>query len=64
MSGDPKTLSFRWDLVLYYVAFKFLQGGGAGSMGFLNNLRSFCWVRVEQYTTREVKVNFIFIILK
>ncbi|KAK2576197.1 hypothetical protein KPH14_008402 [Odynerus spinipes] len=47
---------FRWDLILIYVAFKFLQGGGTGGMGLLNNLRSFLWIRIQQYTTREVEV--------
>ncbi|CAG2057350.1 unnamed protein product [Timema podura] len=47
---------FCWDLILTYVAFKFLQGGGTGGMGLLNNLRSFLWIRITQYTTREVEV--------
>ncbi|EFN81504.1 ATP-binding cassette sub-family B member 6, mitochondrial [Harpegnathos saltator] len=47
---------FRWDIILIYVAFKFLQGGGTGGMGLLNNLRSFLWIRIQQYTTREVEV--------
>ncbi|XP_066593648.1 ATP-binding cassette sub-family B member 6 [Prorops nasuta] len=47
---------FRWDLVLIYVAFKFLQGGGTGGMGVLNNLRSFLWIRIQQYTTREIEI--------
>nr|CAD7409754.1 unnamed protein product [Timema poppensis] len=46
---------FCWDLILTYVAFKFLQGGGTGGMGLLNNLRSFLWIRITQYTTREVE---------
>ena len=58
-------LLFRWDFILIYVFFKFLQGGGTGGMGVLNNLRSFLWIRIQQYTTREVEVdivsNFIFI---
>ncbi|XP_063984581.1 ATP-binding cassette sub-family B member 6 isoform X2 [Diachasmimorpha longicaudata] len=49
-------LKFRWDLILIYVAFKFLQGGGTGGMGVLNNLRSFLWIRIQQFTTREVEV--------
>ncbi|XP_072949280.1 ATP-binding cassette sub-family B member 6 [Epargyreus clarus] len=49
-------LRFCWDLVLIYVFFKFLQGGGTGGMGFLNNLRSFLWIRVQQYTTRELQL--------
>ncbi|XP_066996490.2 ATP-binding cassette sub-family B member 6 [Anabrus simplex] len=47
---------FRWDLVLLYVLFKFLQGGGTGGMGFLSNLRSFLWIRIQQYTTREIEL--------
>lgn len=49
---------FRWDWILIYVAFKFLQGGGTGGMGLLNNLRTFLWIRIQQYTTREVEVCF------
>ncbi|CAG9561870.1 unnamed protein product [Danaus chrysippus] len=49
-------LHFRWDLVVTYVFFKFLQGGGTGGMGLLNNLRSFLWIRVQQYTTRELQL--------
>ncbi|XP_011705031.1 PREDICTED: ATP-binding cassette sub-family B member 6, mitochondrial [Wasmannia auropunctata] len=49
-------VEFRWDIVLIYVAFKFLQGGGTGGMGVLNNLRSFLWIRIQQYTTREVEI--------
>lgn len=49
-------LVFRWDWILIYVSFKFLQGGGTGGMGFLNNLRSFLWIKIQQYTTREIEV--------
>lgn len=50
------TDEFRWDWILIYVAFKFLQGGGVGSMGFINNARSFLWIPVQQFTTREIQV--------
>ncbi|CAG9102471.1 unnamed protein product [Plutella xylostella] len=49
-------LLFRWDLVVIYVLFKFLQGGGTGGMGLLNNLRSYLWIKVQQYTTREIQL--------
>jgi len=49
---------FCWDYILVYVVLKFLQGGGAGASGFLNNLRGFLWIRVQQYTTREISVYF------
>ena len=55
---NPK---FRWDWILTFVAFKFLQGGGTGGMGVLNNLRSFLWIKVQQYTTREVEVKTVYI---
>uniref|UniRef100_A0A0K8TS80 ATP-binding cassette sub-family B member 6 n=1 Tax=Tabanus bromius TaxID=304241 RepID=A0A0K8TS80_TABBR len=51
-----KPIEFRWDLVLYYVLLSFLQGGGTGTMGLMNNLRSFLWIRIQQYTTREIEV--------
>uniref|UniRef100_A0A6M2DCA8 ATP-binding cassette sub-family B member 6 n=1 Tax=Xenopsylla cheopis TaxID=163159 RepID=A0A6M2DCA8_XENCH len=49
-------LVFEWGWILIYVFFKFLQGGGTGGMGLLNNLRSFLWIRIQQYTTREVEL--------
>uniref|UniRef100_A0A4W4E684 ATP-binding cassette sub-family B member 6 n=1 Tax=Electrophorus electricus TaxID=8005 RepID=A0A4W4E684_ELEEL len=42
--------------VCIYVLLKFLQGGGAGSSGFISNARSFLWIRVQQYTSRVVQV--------
>ncbi|KAM9766523.1 ATP-binding cassette sub-family B member 6 isoform 1-T3 [Menidia menidia] len=42
--------------VCIYVFFKFLQGGGAGASGFVSNMRSFFWIRVQQYTNRMVQV--------
>ena len=49
-------LAFRYDYVLIYVALKVIQGGGAGTSGLLSNLRSYLWISVSQYTTREVQV--------
>lgn len=54
--AEGNDIIFRWDLVLIYVGVKFLQGGGMGGVGFLNNLRSFLWISVQQYTTRETEV--------
>ncbi|AWO95759.1 putative ATP-binding cassette sub-family B member 6 mitochondrial [Scophthalmus maximus] len=39
-----------------YVLLKFLQGGGAGASGFVSNMRSFLWIRVQQFTDRVVQV--------
>lgn len=49
-------LAFRWDLVLIFVGLKFLQGSGIGVQGVLNNFRSFLWIRVQQYTSKEIEV--------
>lgn len=54
-TGD-KPLEFRWDLILVYAGLFMLQGGGFGSTGVLNNLRSFFWIRVQQFTTREIQL--------
>ncbi|KAL7633804.1 UNVERIFIED_CONTAM: hypothetical protein RMT77_015760 [Armadillidium vulgare] len=56
LGGDGKPAQFCWDLILVYVFIKFLQGGGFGGMGMLNNARTFLWISVQQYTTREVQV--------
>ncbi|KAM7375110.1 hypothetical protein PAMA_014273 [Pampus argenteus] len=42
--------------VCIYVLLKLMQGGGAGASGFVSNLRSFLWIRVQQYTNRVVQV--------
>lgn len=42
--------------VCIYVLLKFMQGGGAGSSGFVSNMRSFLWIRVQQFTNRVVQV--------
>lgn len=48
---------FCWDLILIFVALKFLQGGGTGGQGVLNNIRTFLWIKVQQYTTREIELS-------
>ncbi|XP_076031730.1 ATP-binding cassette sub-family B member 6-like isoform X1 [Oratosquilla oratoria] len=56
LGGDGRTPEFCWQYVLVYVALKFLQGGGTGGMGFLNNMRSLLWISVQQFTSREIQV--------
>ncbi|XP_076021552.1 ATP-binding cassette sub-family B member 6 [Genypterus blacodes] len=52
-NGSWRTLATT---VCIYVLLKLLQGGGGGSSGFVSNLRSFLWIRVQQYTNRLVQV--------
>lgn len=48
---------FPWQYVLIFVALSFMLGGGTGSMGLFNNLRSYLWIGVQQYTEREIQVD-------
>ncbi|XP_078259374.1 ATP-binding cassette sub-family B member 6 [Rhinoraja longicauda] len=43
--------------VCLYVFLKFLQGGGTGASGFVNNIRSFMWIKVQQFTSRQVQIS-------
>ena len=56
LGGDGNPPRFCWGLVLVYVGLKFVSGGGSGggigSMGLLNNLRSLSWIKVQQFTSR------------
>ncbi|XP_057601584.1 ATP-binding cassette sub-family B member 6 isoform X2 [Hippopotamus amphibius kiboko] len=47
--------SLIWTVIIY-VFLKFLQGGGIGSTGFVSNLRTFLWIRVQQFTSRRVEL--------
>ncbi|XP_045723906.1 ATP-binding cassette sub-family B member 6 isoform X2 [Mirounga angustirostris] len=47
--------SLAWT-VTTYVILKFLQGGGTGSTGFVSNMRTFLWIRVQQFTSRQVEL--------
>merc|ERR1719418_26384 len=47
---------FAWQLILAFVGLKLLQGGATGSSGLLNIMRSFLWIRVSQYTKREIQI--------
>lgn len=54
---DTSNTEEPWRMILLYTLFSFLQGGGIGSMGVLNNLRSFLWIKVQQYTSRSVQTD-------
>lgn len=48
---DEVPTRFAWDYILVWVGLRFLQGGG------LSNLRTFFWIRVNQYTSKEAELN-------
>ena len=43
--------------IIIYVLLRFMQGGSVGSMGLANNLRSFLWIKVQQFTSRRLQVD-------
>uniref|UniRef100_A0A0B7ARX3 ATP-binding cassette sub-family B member 6 n=1 Tax=Arion vulgaris TaxID=1028688 RepID=A0A0B7ARX3_9EUPU len=54
---DPtQKLEFRWDYIMIFVMLTFLKGGGTGTTGFLNNFRTFLWIKVQQYTTLAIQL--------
>ena len=54
-SLTDKNAPWPWVPVLIWVALKALQGGGIGT-GVLGNLRTFLWIRVQQFTALEIQV--------
>lgn len=53
---DGSSWSALATTVCIYVLLKFFQGGGAGASGFVSNMRSFLWIKVQQFTNRVVQV--------
>jgi ATP-binding cassette subfamily B (MDR/TAP) protein 6 len=47
-------VTWPWKLIALVVFLRFLQGGGTGSSGFFNNLRTTLWVKIEQYTSMSI----------
>lgn len=47
--------SFHYSLLFIATFLKFLQGNGAMG-GFLNTVRTYLWIPIQQYTTRELEV--------
>ena len=50
--------SFPFDVILIYAGVKFLQGGtGAGGrVGFVNCIKNILWIKVEQFTTKGMRL--------
>ncbi|KAJ1348708.1 hypothetical protein KIN20_004072 [Parelaphostrongylus tenuis] len=55
VDGLAKPETFQYSLIYISTLLKFLQGSGAMG-GFLNTLRTYIWVPIQQYTTRELEV--------
>eukprot|EP00127_Corallochytrium_limacisporum_P006677 Clim_evm56s232 gene=Clim_evmTU56s232 len=53
---DYHDLHFPTGTLIAFIVIRFLQGGGIGSMGLLNGIRSLFWVQISQYTTRTMRV--------
>ncbi|XP_072028962.1 ATP-binding cassette sub-family B member 6-like [Amphiura filiformis] len=52
---DGSKVIFPAKLIGFYVLAKFAQGGGFGT-SFLNNIRVFLWIKVQQFTTKGIMV--------
>jgi len=55
--NENQQVTFPVELIIVYVFLRFLQGGAVGSIGLLNNLRVFFWIKVQQYTSRTMQVD-------
>jgi len=53
--GPADAASWPWNVVSVWLLLKVLQGGGVGTQGILNNLRTFLWIRVNQHITLEIQ---------
>jgi len=43
-----------WRLICLSILIRFLQGSGTGGNGFISNLRTTLWIRVQQYTSLNI----------
>ena len=55
--GESGEIYFPLADILMYTFLRLLQGGAAGSMGLLNNIRNLLYIPVGQFTNREVAVS-------
>jgi len=55
-SYNPESVEeWPWHLVLIWISLHVLKGGGFGG-GLLDNIRSFLWIKVQQYTSLKIQV--------
>lgn len=55
-TSDQYGVTFPLVSIVIYVVLRFFQGGAGGGLGLCNNLRTFLWIGVQQYTTRTMQV--------
>ena len=48
--------SFPYDVIIAFTGVKFLQGGAGRGSGFVNSLKNILWIKVEQFTTKEMRL--------
>ena len=49
-------LVYRWDLILYYIGIRAVQGVGSPSSGILGSLQSQLWLTVDLFCSRKLGV--------
>ncbi|RUS33486.1 hypothetical protein BC938DRAFT_471448 [Jimgerdemannia flammicorona] len=60
LAGDHRELSeffrsyFAWDQIAVLFALRFIQGSGG-----IDSLRSYLWIPISQYTTREISIKIL-----
>ncbi len=50
-------LVYRWDLILYYIGIRAVQGVGSPSSGLLGAMQSQLWISVDQYSARTLGIH-------
>jgi len=55
LASDDRTERWPWQFVTIWIGLKLLQGGGIGA-GLIGNLRTFLWIRVQQFTSLQIQV--------
>ncbi|KAL5110602.1 ATP-binding cassette sub-family B member 6 mitochondrial [Taenia crassiceps] len=55
--AGPNGLVFRWDLIIYYIGIRAVQGVGSPSSGLLGAIQSLLWISVDQNSARMLGVH-------
>ncbi|CAL8084247.1 unnamed protein product [Calicophoron daubneyi] len=52
----PFRLAYRWDLLVQFIALRFVQGLGGGPGGLIGCVKTQLWLGVDQYSSRELSI--------